>query len=257
MACIELKDVSLIYPVYGVKARSLKTSLLHLAVGGRLNKEGGSVNVEALKNINLKLESGDRVGLIGHNGAGKTTLLKTLAQIYEPSQGTVTVSGQTSCLFDIMMGMDQELTGYENIVLRGLILGLSKKEIKEIVPDIEEFAELGDFMNMPIKTYSSGMMVRLAFGIVTSISSDILLVDEVVNVGDASFVEKARQRMMSLIHKSDIMVLSTHDHLVIREFCNKVICLEKGRVTFFGDIDEVLPRGKIDSPVMEEESVLT
>ncbi len=239
MASVELEGVSLVYPVYGVNARSLKNSLLNLAVGGRLSREKGCVEVEALKNINLTLRSGDRLGIIGHNGAGKTSLLKVLAQIYEPTEGSVKVLGQTSCLFDIMMGMDQELTGYENIMLRGLILGLSKEEIKKLVPDIEDFAELGEFMKMPIKTYSSGMMVRLAFGVVTSISSDILLVDEVVNVGDSSFMEKAKARMASLIHRSDILVLSTHDHHMIKEFCNKAIWLEQGHIKCYGGIDEV------------------
>lgn len=255
MAHIELEDVSLVYPVYGVNARSLKKSLLNIAVGGRLSQEKGCVEVEALKDISFKLQSGDRLGIIGHNGAGKTSLLKVLAQIYEPTQGTVRISGQTSCLFDIMMGLDQELTGYENILLRGLILGLSKPEIKKIVPDIEEFAGLGQFMKMPIKTYSAGMMVRLAFGIVTSISCDILLVDEIVNVGDAGFMEKAKKRMEDLIHRSDIMVLSTHDHQIIKEFCNKVLWLEKGHIKFFGDIDEVFTPGKILSPSLEPAKV--
>lgn len=255
MAHIELEDVSLVYPVYGVNARSLKKSLLNIAVGGRLSQEKGCVEVEALKNISFQLQSGDRLGIIGHNGAGKTSLLKVLAQIYEPTQGTVRISGQTSCLFDIMMGLDQELTGYENILLRGLILGLSKPEIKKIVPNIEEFAGLGQFMKMPIKTYSAGMMVRLAFGIVTSISCDILLVDEIVNVGDAGFMEKAKKRMEGLIHRSDIMVLSTHDHQIIKEFCNKALWLEKGHIKFFGDIDEVFTPGKILSPSLEPAKV--
>jgi ABC-type polysaccharide/polyol phosphate transport system ATPase subunit len=244
MASIELKDVSLVYPVYGVNARSLKKSLINIAVGGRLSQDKGSVEVEALKDINLKLQSGDRLGIIGYNGAGKTSLLKVLAQIYKPTQGVIAVTGRTSCLFDIMMGLDQELTGYENIMLRGLIQGFSKKEIKEIVPDIEEFAELGEFIKMPIKTYSSGMMIRLAFGIVTSISCDILLVDEVVNVGDASFMEKAKRRMTGLIHRSDIIVLSTHDHRTIKEFCNKALWLEKGHARCFGEIDEVFEHRK-------------
>lgn len=254
MANIELDGISLVYPVYGVNSRSLKKSILNIAVGGRLSQEKGCVEIEALKNISFKLQSGDRLGIIGHNGAGKTSLLKVLAQIYEPTQGVLKISGQTSCLFDIMMGLDQELTGYENILLRGLILGLSKAEIKKIVPDVEEFAELGEFMKMPIKTYSSGMMVRLAFGIVTSISSDILLVDEIVNVGDASFMEKAKKRMASLIHRSDIMVLSTHDHHIIKEFCNKAIWLEKGRIKCLGDIEEVFAQASVAPLVMEPET---
>jgi ABC-type polysaccharide/polyol phosphate transport system ATPase subunit len=240
MTHIKLKNVSLNYPVYGVKARSLKTRLLDIAVGGHVSKENGVLEVEALQNLSFTLEKGDRLGLIGHNGAGKTSLLKVLAQIYEPSQGTVEIEGKTGCLFDIMMGLEHELTGYENIFLRGLISGLSKKEIERLIPDIQQFAELGDFIKMPIKTYSSGMMMRLAFGIVTSIFSDILLIDEVVNVGDAQFMAKAKNRMFSLIHQSDIMVLSTHDHRIISEFCNKALWLEKGKMKFFGNVAEAI-----------------
>lgn len=245
MATIELDKASLVYPIYGVNARSLKNQLINMAVGGRLSQEKGMVEVEALKGISFSLQSGDRLGLIGHNGAGKTTLLKLLAKIYEPSQGSVKIQGNISCLFDIMMGLDLELTGYEYITLRGLILGLSKKEIKKIIPGIEEFADLGEFMKMPIKTYSSGMMVRLAFGIATSVTSDILLIDEVVNVGDAQFMGKAKARMSSLIHQSDILVLSTHDTRLIREFCNKALWLEKGQVKYYGDIEEVLAHQQV------------
>ncbi|HSX26333.1 MAG TPA: ABC transporter ATP-binding protein [Chlamydiales bacterium] len=238
MASIELDHVSLAYPVYGMNSRSFKTSLVNLAIGGRLNKEGSILKVEAIKNIHLKLKSGDRLGLIGHNGAGKTTLLKVMAQIYEPTQGKVTISGQSHCLFDIMLGMDSELTGYENIMLRGLILGFSKREMEKSIPEIEEFSELGEFLKMPIKSYSSGMLIRLAFGIITTIPSEILLIDEVVSAGDARFMEKAKARMASLIHQSDIMVLSTHDHQAIREFCNQALWLEQGEIKFFGEIGE-------------------
>ena len=240
MALIELKDVSLDYPVYGTSSRSLKNKVLHLATGGRLNDDEKIVRVEALKNINLNLEVGDRLGLIGHNGAGKTSLLKVLAQIYEPSRGTVKITGKTNCLFDIMVGIDSSLTGYDNIFLRGLILGYTKQQIANAIPAIEEFAELGAYMRMPLKSYSSGMLLRLAFGIITSVRSEILLIDEIVNVGDARFIEKAKARMTSLIHESDIMVLSTHDNTTIKEFCNKALWLEKGEIKLFGPVDEVL-----------------
>jgi ABC-type polysaccharide/polyol phosphate transport system ATPase subunit len=240
MTNIELENVSLSYPVYGANARSFKTQLINMATGGRLDRDSGNIWVEALKNVSLRLEKGDRLALLGHNGAGKSTLLKVLAQIYEPTTGCVTVKGQTNCLFDIMMGMDQELNGYENIMLRGVILGLSSREAKKIVPQVEEFGELGDFMKMPIKTYSSGMKLRLAYGIITSVSSEILLVDEIVNVGDARFMGKAKERMKSLVHQSDIMVLSSHDTNVVKEFCNKALWLEKGLVKCFGSVDDVL-----------------
>ncbi len=248
MAFIQLENVSLEDPIYGTSSRSLKNTVIHLATGGKLNNEEKIVRVEALKNIHLKLEVGDRLGLIGHNGAGKTTLLKVLAQIYEPTKGSVKISGKTNCLFDIMVGMDTSLSGYDNIFLRGLILGYSKDEIKKAIPLVEEFAELGAYIRMPLKSYSSGMLLRLAFGIITSIGSEILLIDEIVNVGDARFLEKAKARMTSLIHQSDIMVLSTHDNNTIKEFCNKAIWLEKGEIKFSGTVDEVLNYKSLHEP---------
>lgn len=240
MAEIELEDVHLTYRIYGAKSRSLKASALRFATGGALTKQQDVVEVNALKNISLHLKPGDRLGLVGHNGAGKTTLLKLLAQIYEPSQGRVTISGTTNCLFDLMTGMEQELTGYENILLRGAILGIPKQTILKAVPDIEEFADLGDFMKVPIKSYSAGMVVRLAFGIMTSIQSEILLIDEVIGVGDAGFMQKAKARLENLVHRADILVLSTHDHAIIKELCNKVLVLEHGEMQYFGNADLVL-----------------
>lgn len=211
-----------------------------MATGGKLGKESGSISVEALKDVSFHLDKGDRLGLIGHNGAGKSSLLKVLADIYEPTSGKVKMKGRINCLFDIMMGMEPEMNGYENIRLRGIILGLSNQEIQKITPEIEAFAGLGDFMKMPIKTYSSGMKLRLAYGIITSVPSEILLIDEIVNVGDAGFVEKAKARMKNFVHQSDIMILSTHDKNMVREFCNKALWLEQGKIKAFGKVEEVL-----------------
>lgn len=240
MSRLLLENVSLSYPVYGANGRSFKSGVINMATGGRLAKTHSMITVEALKNINLELNPGDRLGLVGHNGAGKTTLLKVLGQIYEPTQGNLIVKGNSSCLFDMMMGMDHESSGYENIMLRGLIFGLSRREVKKLIPDIEAFSELGEFLKMPIKTYSSGMMVRLAFAIITSIPSEILLLDEIMNVGDARFMERARIRMKKFIHNADILVLSTHDPLIMQEFCNKVAWLEHGSIKEVGPIDTVL-----------------
>lgn len=240
MAQVELQNVSLSFPVYGTNARSFKSTLINMATGGRLYKSHSSIAVEALKDVSFKLEKGDRLALLGHNGAGKSTLLKVLAQIYEPTQGKVNVKGKVNCLFDIMMGMDHELNGYENIMLRGLILGLSKPEIHKLIPQIEAFSELGDFMKMPIKSYSAGMKVRLAFGIITHVYSEILLIDEIVNVGDAQFLEKAKAQMAKLVYESEFMVLSTHDKNIVKEFCNKALWLEKGMIKCLGEVNEVL-----------------
>jgi ABC-type polysaccharide/polyol phosphate transport system ATPase subunit len=241
MAKITVKNVGLSYPVYGANGRSLKSGLFNMATGGRIAKSHHVITVEALKDINLNLTSGDRLGLVGHNGAGKTTLLKVFAQIYEPTKGKLTIEGRSNCLFDIMMGMDPEASGYENIMLRGLLFGLSRTEVRALTPDIEQFAELGEFIKMPVKTYSAGMKVRLAFGIITSIPAEILLIDEIVNVGDTGFMEKAKKRMADLIHQSDILVLSTHDLQTIKELCNKILWLEHGSIKMFGDITQVLP----------------
>jgi ABC-type polysaccharide/polyol phosphate transport system ATPase subunit len=212
--------------------------MLHFATGGRLNKNHTVVQVEALKAVTFSLTSGDRLGLIGHNGAGKTTLLKVLGQIYEPTAGSLLISGRTHCLFDLMVGLDQGLTGHENILLKGFLLGLSKRHIEDLIPSIEEFAGIGDFIKMPLRSYSAGMMVRLAFGIMTSFPSEILLIDEVMGVGDAQFIEKAQARMKNLIHESEIMVLSTHDSALIKKFCNKVLHLIRGEVAFFGPVEQ-------------------
>jgi len=240
MVGIKLEKVSLVYPVYGADARSLKTTMLHFATGGRIDRDSSRVSVEALKEVSLELKTGDRLALIGHNGAGKSTLLKVLAQIYEPTQGKINVSGRVNSLFDIMLGMDQELNAFENIKLRGVILGLSKDEIARLIPKVEEFAELGDFMKIPIKTYSSGMKIRLAFGIIVNVFSEILLIDEIVSVGDAKFIKKAKEHMQNLVRASDIMVLSSHDIHIIREFCNRALWLEKGQIKQFGALEDVI-----------------
>ena len=247
MAKIELNDVSLMYPVYGTNSRSLKVSMIQAATGGKCVNQKSKVEVQALDHINLTLTNGDKLGLIGHNGAGKTTLLKVLARIYEPTSGTVSTSGKLNSLFDVMVGMDHGLTGYENIFLRGLIMGLSKKEIQKAISQIEEFAEIGEFIHLPLTSYSAGMLVRLGFAIITNISSEILLIDEVLSVGDSRFIHKAKQRITSLIDQSHIMVLSTHDHEVIQSFCNKVLWLERGKVKMFGPTKEVFEELKASS----------
>ena len=241
MSYIICKDVSLAYPIYDIDARSLKRGLVNIATGGRLENEGsGHLQVKALNNINFHLKKGDRLGLIGHNGAGKSTLLRVLSGVYEPQQGRVHVKGNISSLINVSVGMQPTLTGYENIRMRGFILGLSAEQIKFIISDIEEFTELGNFLSMPVKTYSSGMMIRLAFGLSTALIPDILLVDEVIGAGDAGFIEKAKNRMKSFVNKSNIMVLSSHSNDIIKQFCNRVLWLEHGNVKMFGDREEVL-----------------
>ena len=234
-------NVSLSFPVYDIDSRSLKKGIANIATGGRLCKEAsGKLRVNALNNISIHLKKGDRLGLIGHNGAGKSTLLRVLSGVYEPMQGNVSVNGTIISLINISVGMQPTLTGYENIRMRGLVLGLSNDQINRITKDIEEFTELGNFLSMPVKTYSSGMMIRLAFGLSTALVPDILLIDEVIGAGDASFLEKAKNRMKEYINQANIMVLASHTNEIIKQFCNRALWLEHGSMKMFGEINEVM-----------------
>jgi lipopolysaccharide transport system ATP-binding protein len=231
MAFLKLENCSLNLPVYGAGNRSLKQMVLSAATGGRIAADSRKLTVvEALRDVSLEVKAGDRVGLIGHNGAGKTTLLRLLAGIYEPSAGSFFSSGRVTSLLDLTLGLDYEATGYENIVLRGLILGASKAEMTRLTPQIADFSELGDYLNMPVRTYSSGMVLRLAFAIVTSVHADILLMDEWLSVGDASFVKKAEKHMEEFVGKADILVLASHNANIIKDLCNVILELEHGTV---------------------------
>jgi ABC-type polysaccharide/polyol phosphate transport system ATPase subunit len=218
-----------------------KNQFLRLATGGAVVTDANQrVVVKALNDVTLSLNHGDRVGLIGHNGAGKSTFLRLLSGIYEPTEGQIKIDGRVSAMLDIMHGIETEFTGYDNILMRGTLLGLSRKEIKQKMENIADLTGLGDYLAMPIRTYSSGMMVRLAFAISTSIQPEILLVDEIFGAGDADFMEKARARMISLLNNSSIVVMANHSNEIIREFCNKAILLEGGCVKRFGDAGDVL-----------------
>jgi lipopolysaccharide transport system ATP-binding protein len=238
MAHLLLDNCSLHLPVYGTGNRSLKQMVLSAATGGRIASDSRNITVvEALRDISLDIRSGDRVGLVGHNGAGKTTLLRMLAGIYEPTLGTYVSEGRVTSLLDVTLGLDYEATGYENIMLRGLILGASKAEITRLTPSIAEFSELGDYLNMPVRTYSSGMVLRLAFSIVTSIHADVLLMDEWLSVGDASFVKKAEERMKEFVGRASILVLASHNANIINDLCNVLLTLEHGRIKAIERID--------------------
>lgn len=232
MASILLDNCSLSLPVYGTGNRSLKQMVMSAATGGRI--AGGSRNitvVEALRDISLDIKAGDRIGLLGHNGAGKTTLLRLLGGVYEPSGGAMRVEGRVTSLIDVTLGMDFEATGYENILLRGLMLGIPRSEIRRLTPEIAEFSGLGNYLSMPVRTYSSGMVLRLAFSIVTSVHADILLMDEWLSVGDAEFVKKAENRLKALVDKASILVLASHNAKIIQDLCNITVSLEHGQIT--------------------------
>lgn len=241
MAHIELESVSVEFPVYNVNARSFKKRFLRLATGGTIMEDANEhVVVSALNDVSVTFQHGDRVGLIGHNGAGKSTLLRLLANIYEPTRGNIFVDGHISPMLDLMQGMENELTGYDNIMVRGTLLGLSREQIKAQIDDIAALTGLGDYLSMPVRTYSAGMFVRLAFAVTTSIQPDILLIDEIFGAGDADFMEKAKQRMISLLDQSSIVVMANHAEEIMREFCNKCLLLDGGKVKYFGSVEEAL-----------------
>lgn len=241
MASVELTDVSVNFPVYDASTRSFKKHLLPRTIGGRISNAGNSGSlITALDHLDLEFAHGDRVALIGHNGAGKSTLLRVIAGIYEPGAGRVAVEGQVAPLFDITLGMDSEATGYDNILLRGLFLGMSRAEIRARAPEIAEFTELDHFLDLPIRTYSQGMRMRLAFAISTSISPDILLLDEGIAAGDAAFMKKASHRLKTFASRAAIIVFASHSEPLIRQICTSGVLLEQGRVLAKGPIDEIL-----------------
>ncbi|GIL40086.1 ABC transporter ATP-binding protein [Roseiterribacter gracilis] len=241
MAEIRVTNVSLEFPLYSGGSRSIKKVLLRRSSGGKIARDAADrVVVRALDGLNLTLRHGDRVGLIGPNGAGKTTLLRLLAGVYEPHNGTVELDGRVSPLFDIMLGIDPEATGWENIYFRGLFLGLTPNEIRAKTPEIAEFSELGDYLHMPVRTYSAGMMIRLAFAASTAVRPDILLMDEWIGAGDAHFLRKAEDRLHSLVDAASIMVIATHAPDILRNLCNRLLLVDQGRVAMEGSVEDVL-----------------
>lgn len=201
------------------------------ATGGRIASASKNVTVvQALKDISLDIKQGDRVGLLGHNGAGKTSLLRMMAGIYEPTSGLIRVQGRVSSFINLGLGMDLEATGTENILLCGLMFGLEFDEIRRLTPSIGEFSGLGDFLDMPVRTYSSGMSMRLVFSIVTSVHAEVLLMDEWLSVGDAEFVEQAEQRLRNLVDSASILVLASHNEEKVESICNVIVRLEHGEI---------------------------
>ncbi|RYF05512.1 MAG: ABC transporter ATP-binding protein [Oxalobacteraceae bacterium] len=232
MALLEFHDVTVQYPVYDVRAKSLRSRLLSISTGGRIEREASGVQiVTALRDVSFTLRDGDAVGLVGHNGAGKSTLLRTMAGVYQPAWGSVRRSGRIATVFELGAGMDGELSGYENIQRMGLLMGIDQGEIRARMDDIEAFTQLGPFLGLPVRTYSAGMATRLMFAVATSTRPDILLVDEVFGAGDADFQEKAARRMASLISTVSIFVFASHDNATLKRYCIRFLRLEHGQVT--------------------------
>jgi ABC-2 type transport system ATP-binding protein len=242
MARIELQDVGVEFPIYHARTRSLKNRLMgRMSLGGRINEDAAHrVRVKALDGITLAFEHGDRIALLGANGAGKSTLLRVLAGVYEPMRGRMQSEGRVAPLFDMGLGLDRDSTGYENIFLRGLFLGMTPTQIRARRDSIAAFTELGDFLAMPLRTYSSGMMLRLAFAVSTHVDAEILLMDEWLNAGDAAFTEKAQRRLLELVEGVGILVLASHSADIVRRTCNKAVLLRQGMVAHVGAVDQIL-----------------
>ena len=229
MTHILLNDVCVDFPIYNTTGRSLKNYLMQAATGGLMgSNEKGHVVVKALQNICLDLKEGDRLGVTGHNGAGKSTLLRVISGVYEPTGGSFEVKGKVTSLIDLSLGMDSEATGIENIFLRGALLGFNRRRLSAKVKEIVDFAGLGNFIEMPFRTYSTGMQMRLAFSIATVEQPEILVMDEWLTVGDADFQEKAQQRLDEIIKKTSILVIATHSPALVQQVCNRMIMLERG-----------------------------
>ena len=232
MAHLKFENVTLQYPIYNAKSMSLRNQLVRIGTGGQLSKETTDVvTVTALNNVSFELHDGDALGLVGHNGAGKTTLLRTMAGIYTPISGKITREGRVTTVIELGAGLDTELSGYENIFRMGMLLGASRSDMDNAIPDIESFTELGDFLSMPVRTYSSGMMMRLMFAVGTAVRPEILLIDEMFGTGDAAFQEKAQNRMKELIETAKIFVFASHSPDLIKKYCRRIFTLEHGIVS--------------------------
>jgi ABC-2 type transport system ATP-binding protein/lipopolysaccharide transport system ATP-binding protein len=242
MASINLQNVSIDIPILDVSSRSLKNNVLAAVTGGQIKPGAGSkkVVIRAIEDLTLDLSHGMRIGLIGHNGAGKSTILRVMAGIYEPTAGSVRVEGDVAAMFDIGFGMDPDASGWENIILRGMLLGYSRKEIEKRSEDIGQSSGLGEFLNMPLRTYSAGMGTRLAFAVSTSITPDILLIDEGIGAGDAAFLQHAKERLRTFIGEAGLLVMASHSEELLRQWCTTGLWMEHGRQRAIGPIEEIL-----------------
>lgn len=241
MTHIALKNVTADFPIYTSTSRSWKKSVLDFSTGGRvIGNEQKYLIVRALENIDFRIEDGERVGLIGHNGAGKSTMLRVLNGVYAPTSGELEIVGTRRSLIDINLGIDSESTGRQNIILRSAMMGVSGKDARDAMESIIEFSGLGDYIDMPLRTYSSGMQLRLAFAVSTHFVAEILLMDEWLSVGDQEFAAKSEARLREFVDKSKILVIASHSPEFLRAICTRVIWLDHGKVRMDGAPDDVL-----------------
>jgi len=245
-ASIDAHDLTVEFPIFENSHRSLKKKVLRLSTGGIIGNDAGNHPVvTALNGLDFSFRDGDRIGLVGHNGSGKTTLLRVLAGIYAPTRGSLGIQGRTASLLDISSGVDPDATGFENIYLRGIMNGFRPSRIKQKIEEIAEFTELGNYLNLPVRTYSSGMMLRLTFAISTSIEADILIMDEWLSVGDADFQEKAAKRLKEMVDKASILVIASHSPALIASICTRKLQLEHGLIV----ADQPIPPPSSDANI--------
>jgi len=237
MSQILVNNLSIKFRIYHDKSPSIKDYFVNLV---KFNRQSSYSEFSAVNNVSFEIKAGERVGIVGHNGAGKSTLLKGLCRVYAPSLGQVNVKGRLAPLLEIGAGFHPEFTGRENIYLNGAILGYTKEDLNKIEPEVISFAELEEFIDTPVKYYSTGMYMRLAFSLATAMHPNILVLDEIFAGGDASFLEKAKKRMKDLIDKADIMILVSHDQHLIKSLCNRVLLMDHGNLIADGSPSEIL-----------------
>ena len=240
---IKLENVNLSYPLINPGSHSLQLKLysgFKKMIGGSLDSGRSTIHVNALKNINLEICDGQRIGIVGHNGAGKTTLLRVLAGIYTPTSGKIIAQGKIDSLTDVTLGMDMESSGIKNIIFRLVFMGFTFKQARAAIDEIVDFSELGEFVHLPVRTYSTGMFMRLAFAISTHFMPDILILDEIIGAGDEGFKKKCQERITGLLEKSRIVILSSHDMNAVNQYCNRVIMMQKGEIIHIGAPGDVI-----------------
>ncbi|HEY3964776.1 MAG TPA: ATP-binding cassette domain-containing protein [Planctomycetaceae bacterium] len=238
---LRLHDVSVDLPIFTPRSRSIKLAVLNMAVGGKLSKRvSGTIHVRALDRVSLTVRRGDRIGLLGHNGSGKSTLLKVLSSIYIPTSGRMDSHVQVAPLLDFHLGVDDEMTGIEAIRVGCLLRGIAKHEMAAAVADVCEFTELGEYLGLPIRTYSAGMKARLAFGTATAKRPEAIVIDENISTGDAQFIMKARRRAEQFIGSASVLFLASHQDDMLRSFCTQGLVMRAGKAEFFGTIDDAI-----------------
>lgn len=243
MSKIELEQISVDIPIFNSHGRSLKKKVMGIATGGHIGStDSGMTIVRCIDNLSVSIHEKERVGLVGHNGAGKSSLLRVLGRVYTPTSGKAVIKGQIGSLIDISLGIDSEATGLENIYLRAALLGIPKKLVEKELDNLIEFSELGDFIHLPVRTFSTGMHMRLAFAVSTMIQPDILLMDEWLSVGDQNFQKKAEKRLNNLIERSNILIIASHSRSLIEKCCTRVLWLEHGKLKMDGSPQEVCPK---------------